>query len=213
MKHRGAALVERRWQGAGYRANARRTSSEHQAQLFLRQAGDAIHMAILTIAHHVGEEGRQKLTHRIERVQEYLVDACKALSRAKLYVAGLWTYAPEVILNQDPDPEREIARLNRITTILSMRNHAHLPKSRAVIPLSDQEEAQLIAVSQEVSPRLRAHRVSTVIWTALALIGLLMTPWLGAVSGVASLFFAILSVTQWRRAMLTPTPCLPAHRA
>lgn len=199
MTQAGTVLVQERWTAADYRRNARSTEVDRQAQLCLRQAGDAIHMALMTIAHHVGEEGRARLTQRIARVQEHLIDACKALARAKLYIAGLWTYAPEVILNQDPDPEREIARLNRITTTLSMRNHAHLPATRKVIPLSDQEEAQLVAVSQEVSPRNRAQRVRTVAWFALALLCLSSMPWLGLAPAALALLFGVLGIGRFRR--------------
>lgn len=209
MGYAGIALVESRYVAADYRRNARNTEADRQAQHSLAQAGDAIRLAILTIAHHVGEEGRERLLNRISRVQEHLVDACKALTQAKLYIAGLWTYAPEVILNQDPCPEREIARLNRITTTLAMRNHAHLPQSPKADPLSAQEEAQLILVSHEVSPRGRTHRMSIVASFVLALVCLACMPWAGLFGGGLGLCFAILGVSRLRRAKRPKLSILP----
>lgn len=212
MAHASIALVDSRWVAADYRRNARDTEADRQAQHSLAQAGDAIRLAILTIAHHVGEEGRERLLERISRVQEHLVDACKALTQAKLYIAGLWTYAPEVILNQDPIPEREIARLNRITTTLAMRNHAHLPQSPKAAPLSAQEEAQLLAVSHEVSPKGRTHRMSVVASFVLAFLCLVSLPWAGLIGGGFGLCFAILGVSRFRSgqrpqfSMLPPAP-------
>lgn len=207
MRHSGTALVEPRWMAANYRRNARDTERDRNAQESLVQAGDAIHLAILTIAHHVGEEGSERLHRRIARVQEHLIDACHALTRAKLDVAGLWTYAPEVILNQDPDPEREIARLNRITTTLAMRNHKLLPKNPEAAPLSAVDEAQLAAVSQEVSLSWRAHRAGIVAWFCLAVAAILVTGWIGAAGWGAALLFSILGVSQCRGALrVSETP-------
>lgn len=210
MGYAGIALVDSRYLAADYRRNARDTEADRQAQHSLAQAGDAIRLAILTIAHHVGEEGRERLLERISRVQEHLVDACKALTQAKLYIAGLWSYAPEVILNQDPSPEREIARLNRITTTLAMRNHAHLPQSPKAAPLSAQEEAQLLLVSHEVSPRGRTHRMSIVASFVLAFLCLICMPWAGLVGGAFGLSFAILGVSRLRHAKPLKLSILPA---
>lgn len=213
MAHASIALVDSRWVAADYRRNARDTQADLQAQHSLAQAGDAIRLAILTIAHHVGEEGRERLLERIARVQEHLVDACKALTQAKLYIAGLWTYAPEVVLNQDPNPEREIARLNRITTTLAMRNHAYLPQSPKAAPLSAQDEAQLLLVSHEVSPKGRTHRMSIVLSFVLALLCLACMPWAGILGGGLSVLFGILGVSRLRNTKRPKLSILPPSPA
>lgn len=206
MKPFNAALAApTQWGAVDYRQNAWSSPSEGQAQLWLRQAADSIHLALLTIAHHVGEDGQERMLRRIQWVQEHLVDACKALTRSKVHVAGLWTYSPAVILDEDPDPEREIARLNRMTMTLATRNHALLPPIPKALPLSDEDEAQLALVSRDVGAQGRAHRMGLAAWAMVALLSLALLPLFGGLSLCLTVVFAAFGVSQYRQQLDRPT--------
>lgn len=150
----------------------------------LQCAANAIHLAILAVTHHVGDDRPEVVEQRIRRVQQLLLEATQALSRAKIYVPGIWSYSSAVVLDQDPIPEREIARLNRITSALASRNHRVLPSLPEAIPLSAEEEAQLAVVSDSVSLAGRHRQLSRYGWWVAAALAFGLVPFLGML-GVA----------------------------
>lgn len=188
-----AVLTQGRWL-TSYRNNACPTPREQLAQEALARAADAIHLAILTISHQVGQEQRRKAARRIVRVQEHLVDACHALRRAKVHVPGIWAYSNAVILDQDPDPAREIARLNKLTSNLAVRNHAVLPALPQSTPLSPEDEAQLAEASQDLCTinRARKYQVAMCMIATLLCVGIM--PLAGVLSLGAALLFAALGM-------------------
>ena len=179
-----------------YRGSQDDELSGLSAQAELQSAADAIHLAILTIAHHAGDDRPGVVSRRIRRVQRHLLEASQALSRAKVYVPGIWTYSSAVIIDQDPSPEREIARLNRLTSALATRNHNILPPLPTGHPLSPEEEAQLAHVTRAVSPRGKNEQFSRAGWLIAAATTFLLAPILGPLSLIASALLGLLGL--WR---------------
>lgn len=182
------------WQG--YRSAHREDKQSCDSRTELQSAAHAIHLAILAVAHHAGDDRPEVVEQRIHRVQQLLLEATQALSRAKIYVPGIWSYSPAVVLDQDPSPKREIARLNGLTMALATRNHRVLPSLPQALPLSEEEEAQLAVVSDSVSLAGRHRQLSRYGWWATAALAFALAPLLG-VLGVA-MALACAGVAFWK---------------
>ncbi len=167
-------------QPAGAIAGDRRGLGEadSRASRLLEEAGDALDMAILVL--DGDDRDRSEQRERAVRARGLLVEAVTALARARVYVAGVRTYAVPVILAVEDTTAAELARLNGIARQLLWWNHQHLPAKALAIPLSDEEERQLAQLLDGISRQNRIERAMRYKWLGsgalLAVAGAAMGP-------------------------------------
>lgn len=180
-----------------YRAAASGDGALDRAVLgYLEDAADALVMAVLTLdGGHVDDPGAEKHA-RAARAREHLVEAVTALSRARIYVAGIQTYAVPAVMAVQPNADDEIGRLHQLVTRLLWHNHQYLPARSQGTPLSPEEERQLDLVYRGLKRHARIERVTRYQWLAAAAVMLALTPVLGLGVGVLGVGCGIASTVQ-----------------
>jgi hypothetical protein len=140
------------------------------------------------LAPHVSRPQRYATT---ERLRDTLLDACNALSRARIYEPAVVTYAAPILFNGEDDPDAELARLHRLVARLAWANHPLLPARTHALPLEPAEEASLQRIHATLS-RASAWSSSVVrarpFVTAATLV--MLAPFFGPLSAVAGVAVA-----------------------
>lgn len=153
-------------------------------------------MAMLVL----GERARGTRGARLRRASQarsFLVEAATSLSRARIYVPGVRTYAIPFIMASECEPDAEIRRLHNIATRLLWQNHRHLPAKLQATPLPPDEEAQLAVLVKGLSKRTRWHRGGRFRWATSALAGAFVTHAAGFALTAAGLTAAGLAFLLW----------------
>lgn len=177
--------------GPSYRDGSMTALSE-QAGPHLAVAGEALHLAVLLLddarAPHVARPQRSATA---ERVRDVVLDACAALSRARVYEPAITTYAAPIVLACEDDADAELNRLHRLIARLAWANHHLLPARTHAEPLEPSEEASL--------QRIQATLTRASLWsssivrarpflTAATLV--MLAPFFGPLSAVAGIAVA-----------------------
>lgn len=168
-----------------------RSSERHDEHLWraaerpLREAGEALHLAILSLeGPGDGEEPDLEGARMRQGAQarSFLVEAVRALGHARLYLPSIRVFSVPVILAVDPDLDAELARLHQLATRLLWYNHAVLPARRQAHPLQPHEEAQLAVLVRGLARTARTGRALRHAWLATALMVAVVAPTLGIVA-------------------------------
>lgn len=169
--------------GGMYRSSERHDEHlVHAAERPLREAGEALHLAVLCLE---GEEEAEREGVRHQKAAQargFLVEAVRALGLARLYLPAIRVYSVPVILSVDPDLDAELARLHQIATRLLWYNHAWLPARNQARPLQPHEEAQLAVLVRGLARTARTGRALRHAWLATALMVAVVAPTLGIVA-------------------------------
>lgn len=180
---------------------ARRSARRH-----LSEARDALHLALLTLDEPVRSNGRSAW-ERIHRSRDFLAEAVRALSNARVHIPGVRTLALPALMASLPDAPDEALRLHQITTRLLWSNHAHLPYKAEAKPLTDEDEAQLARVLRELDGQRRFSSVARHKWLASAVVAAGLVGVVGLPAGIAAAAFGLLELNDLRR---RNRPGLPA---
>lgn len=151
----------------GYRNAAVPASTRAELAQWLRTASDALTLAVLTVEGRSGDDRGDKL-RRAEQARAFMVEATRALGRARVYLPKLRTHALPVLLAAEPRPDAELARLHQMATRLLWQNHAHLPARSEAKPLLPEEEAQLAMMVAGVKRGARIDRALRYRWCGVA---------------------------------------------
>jgi hypothetical protein len=138
---------------------------------------------------------------RAARGREHLVEAVTALSRARIHVAGIQTYAVPAVMAVQPKVDDEVGRLHQLVTNLLWRNHKYLPVRSQGTPLSAEEERQLDLVYRGLRRHARIGRVTRYQWLAAAAVMVALTPVLGLGVGALGVGCGIVSTVQLMRSV------------
>lgn len=152
----------------GYRDDAVPASTRAELTRWLRTASDALTLAVLTVEGRSGDDRGDKL-RRAEQARQFLVEATRALGRARVYLPKLRTHALPVLLAAESRPDAELARLHQMATRLLWQNHAHLPARTEAKPLLPEDELQLAVMVAGVSRGARIDRALRYRWCGVAL--------------------------------------------
>lgn len=170
-----------------------RSSERHDEHLWraaerpLREAGEALHLALLSLEGHDGEDEGEPdregaRMRQAAQARSFLVEAVRALGLARLYLPAIRLYSVPVILAVDPDLDAELARLHQLTTRLLWYNHSALPARRQAHPLAPHEEAQLAVLVRGLARAARTGRALRHAWLATAAMVAVVAPTLGIVA-------------------------------
>lgn len=184
----------------GYRDAAVPASTRAELGGWLRAASDALTLAVLTVEGRSGEERGDKLV-RATQARQFLLEATRALGKARVYLPKLKTHALPVLLAVESNPDVELARLHQMATRLLWQNHVHLPARMEAKPLLPEDEAALAVVVAGVTRGARIDRALRYRWCGVALglaaLGLMGGfPLLGAVAGASGVGLAVFRL--WR---------------
>jgi hypothetical protein len=152
----------------GYRNAAVGATMRAELGQWLRTASDALTLAVLTVEGRSGDDRGDKL-RRAEQARQFLVEATRALGRARVYLPKLRTHALPVLLASESNPDAELARLHQMATRLLWQNHTHLPARMEAIPLLPEEEKQLAVMVAGVTRGARIDRALRYRWCGVAL--------------------------------------------
>lgn len=183
----------------GYRRDARGTALDLRVERHLSEAADALHMAVLALDGGHADDTRSEKRMRAARAREQLVEAVSHLSRARIYVAGIRTYAVPAVMATQPNADDEIARLHQLATWLLWHNHAYLPPRSQGTPLSPEEEKQLDLVYRGLRRHARIDRIMRYQWLGAATLLVALTPVLGIGVGVLGVGAGVASAVQLLR--------------
>jgi len=167
-----------------------RSSERHDEHLWraaerpLREAGEALHLAILSLEGQDGEEPDAEGARMRQGAQarSFLVEAVRALGHARLYLPSIRIYSVPVILAVDPDLDAELARLHQLATRLLWYNHTLLPARLQARPLQPHEEVQLAILVRGLARTARTGRALRHAWLATAVMVAVVAPTLGIVA-------------------------------
>lgn len=179
------------------------------AQRPLRDACEALHLALLCLESQDAEDS-PGARHRVAaQARSFLAEAVTALNRARVYVPAVFSYTAPVIAASDPDPAAELARLHQLATRLLWYNHRFLP-SRREAPLGPEDEAQLAVLVRALARTTRAARALQHAWVAgaavVAVLAALLGPAASAVllAGLVAIVCALQGLSGLRRAPALP---------
>lgn len=150
-----------------YRVEASDGELSAAARAHLRDAADALSMALLTLSGDDDERGDK--WRRATQARGFLAEAVTALSRARIYIPNIRTHTVPVLLNGEASPDAELERLQQISTRLLWRNHAYLPVKVQAKPLPPEEEAQLAVILAGFARSNRIGRALGYKWSAVGL--------------------------------------------
>ncbi len=153
---------------AGYR-HATLDPEQRKVGELLQQASEALNLAVLTSTGDIGDEGGDRL-RRAAQARSFLLEACQALSRARVHLPSLRSLAPGVVLSPERRAGDEIARIHGAAIRLLWANHAYLPSRSEAKPLPPEEEAQLAVVVAGVARSARIDRALRHRWCGVALL-------------------------------------------
>lgn len=168
-----------------------RSSERHDEHLWraaerpLREAGEALHLAVLGLEGDDDDDGADRegaRTHRAAQARSFLVEAVRALGQARVYLPSIRIYSVPVILAVDPDLDAELARLHQLATRLLWYNHSALPARSQAHPLQPHEEAQLAVLVRGLVRTARTGRALRHAWLATAAMVAVVAPTLGIVA-------------------------------
>lgn len=177
---------------------------ERAAIVHLDAAADALNMAVLTLD-DPNDESRPSLQRRASHCRKLLVEAVTSLSRARLYITGIRTYALPVIMSSEANPVAELGRLHQICSRLLWYNHEYLPAKSQSTPLTDEDEAQLALVIKDLASHARIGRAMRHKWLVATTLCAALIPLAGVPVGVAALACAAMATVQYFRAASTLT--------
>ncbi|TPV97174.1 MAG: hypothetical protein B7733_01155 [Myxococcales bacterium FL481] len=175
----------------------------------LRDASEALAMALLTLDSDGADESRHEKHSRAAKARSLLAEAVTALSRAKVYLPKIHTYAVPAVMASVRGVDRELSRLHQLASTLTMRNCDLLPGRRADTPLSPADEAQLRQVLEELRLQSKLGRVARYRWLGFAVCLAALTPAFGGATAALALICAAGAVWQLSRAR---QPALTAGR-
>ncbi|GEM_PF-1442577 len=162
---------------------------------YLQSASDALSMVLLTTAGQATDNRDEKLRSAVQ-ARGFLAEAVTALSRARIHVPGIHTYALPFVMASHADVDAELGRLHQLATRLIWCNHVHLPM-REITPLAPEEEAQIAVLFQRLARHARLDRVLRYRWfvtvslmagSALALGFTSIAAWVGTAAVALGLF-------------------------
>lgn len=166
-----------------------RSSDRHDEHLLraaerpLREAGEALHLAVLCLEGDEDPDHREGVRQRqAVQARGFLVEAVRALGLARLYLPAIRVYSVPVILAIDPDLDGELARLHQLATRLLWYNHSWLPARDQAVPLQPHEEAQLAVLVRGLARTARTARALRHAWLATAVMVAVVAPTLGIVA-------------------------------
>lgn len=154
-----------------YRSNDRH--DEHlqlAAERPLREAGEALNLALLALE-GPGEDEDHSVRARQRKAaaaRSFLVEAARALGRARIYLPTIRSYSVPVIMAVEADVDAELGRLHQLATRLLWYNHASLPARGQARPLRPEDEAQLAVLVRGLARTARIDRALKHAWLALA---------------------------------------------
>jgi hypothetical protein len=169
----------------------------------MEEARDALDLCVLSL-----DGQSERANQRGIRARALMLEAAAALSAARVYRPGIRTYSPAVVLDADPDPYGELARLRALATQMLWTNHPHFPAKRRAMPLPPEDEAQIEALFASFTVHAKRRRAWRHRWLLGAAIAGAAAPALGAVAFVTALGCAALGLVELSRGS---TPALPAH--
>jgi hypothetical protein len=179
----------------------------------LREAGEALHLAVLCLEGEDERDGEGARQRMAAQARSFLVEAVRALGRARIYIRAIRAYTIPVIMAVEPDLDGELARLHQIATRLLWYNHPYLPARGQADPLRPEEEAQLAVLVQVLARTARIDRALRHAWIAAAAAVAVLTPLLGvaAISLVLATVAVVAAALQLGRVRIAPAE-LPAER-
>lgn len=172
---------------------------DHAVARYLGDASDALQMAVLALDGGHEDDTRGEKRTRAARARGHLIEAVTALSRARIYVAGVRTYAVPAVMATQPNIDDEIGRLHQLATWLLWHNHRYLPPRSQGTPLSAEEERQLDLVYRGLERHARIDRIMRYQWLGAAGVLMALTPVLGPSLGLLSLGVGLLAAWQLAR--------------
>lgn len=179
----------------------------------LREACEALHLAILCLEGQDTEDSPHARQRAAGQARSFLAEAVTGLNRARVYVPEVFTYTPSVIAASEADAGAELARLHQIATRLLWYNHRLLPERRET-PMRPEDEAQLALLVRTLARTTRAARALRHAWLAGAAALAVLLPFGPAVvAGALAVLLAILCTLQAAAALRNhyegPAPALP----
>ncbi len=187
---------------------AYRSSDRHDEHLRLaaarplREAGEALSLAVLSLE----DEGHDQASvaarqRRAAQARSFLVEAARALGRARIFVPTIRGYTVPVVMAVETDLEAELGRLHQLATRMLWYNHALLPARGQGAPLRPEDEAQLAVLVRGLARTARLDRVLRHAWLCVAASVAVLTPTLGlvAVAYLMTTMVAILAALQLSR--------------
>lgn len=180
-----------------YRAHALAESDEAgYIDRQLHDASEALAMALLSLESDGSDESRHERHNRAAKARSLLAEAVTALSRAKVYVPGIHTYAVPAVMASASGVDNELSRLHQLASTLTLRNYNLLPGRRAETPLSPADEAQLRRVFEGLRLQSKLGRLARYRWLGFAACFGALSPLLGGAS--AALAVACAAVAAWQ---------------
>lgn len=174
----------------------------------LREACEALHLAILCLEGQDTEDSPQARQRAAGQARSFLVEAARGLGRARVHVPEVFTYTPSVITAGEADPGAELARLHQLATRMLWYNHRLLPARREA-PLRPEDEVQLALLVRTLARTARAARALRHAWIAgAALLAILLPFGPAAVAGGLAVLLAMACTLQ-AVAALRAAPALP----
>ena len=147
--------------GPLYRGSAH---SREPVRGYLTAARDALEMAVLSLG-GAGDDTSGARMARCEQARAFLVEAVRALGRARVHDRRVKTLSVAVVMACERDLDAEAKRLYALATRLAWDNHAVLPPKAAAAPLPPEDERQLA----RLAAGLRRHaRLETAVRGRLA---------------------------------------------
>jgi len=194
-----------------YRSNDRHDELlQLAAERPLREAGEALNLALLALEGPGEDEARSVKARQTKAVaaRGFLVEAARALGRARIYLPTTRSYSIPVIMAVEPDIDTELGRLHQLATRLLWYNHALLPARGQARPLRPEDEAQLAVLVRDLARTARIDRAMKYAWLAIAagLVGLTTTLGLGAALLELVVLLMIGAALQLGHAMRPGTP-------
>lgn len=178
------------------------------AQRPLREAGDALSMALLCLESQDEEDSSAARQRTAAQARSFLGEAVTALNRARVYVPEVFSYTASVIAAGEADPAAELARLHQMTTRLVWYNHRFLPTRRQA-PLRPEDEAQLAVLVRALARTTRAGRALRHAWLAGAATLAVLLPLGPAAVALALAGFLALAWVMQVVSILRSSPALP----
>lgn len=154
-----------------YRSNDRHDEQlQLAAERPLREAGEALNLALLGLEGASEDEACsvKARQHKAVAARGFLVEAVRALGRARIYLPTIRSYSVPVIMAVEPDIEVELGRLHQLATRMVWYNHALLPVRGQARPLRPEDEAQLAVLVRGLARTARIDRALKYAWLAIA---------------------------------------------
>ena len=168
----------------------------------LAAAGEALHLALLTLTSDARERSQESLESQAAQARTSLLEAVLALGTARVHIPSIRAYSPAVVMSSEARIHRELARLYQLATQLLWWNLHLLPPRRQAIALAPEDEAQLAIVMQDLARTAKIERLLNYGWLPLMGLLVLLGPLYGAplFSIVVAALAAVIAI--WKLARL-----------